>query len=191
MQPFLALITPLEPSHPIAPGGQPPVGIWPSPRPPYVDAGFPGPQPGAGRPTQPIYHPPQVTHPIVIPPGSMGDGKPTHPIVIPPPPLHPSHPIVLPPNSIGPGFPAHPIMLPGIDNTLPGAQPGIDNTLPGAQPVPSHPIVLPPVPPVDATDKALVLVVTPGGEPVWFVIDKDDGLKPTHPQPKSPFQPKV
>ena len=63
MQPFLALITPVGgapvdpgygvpgwPSHPIAPGGPPPV-IWPGPNPPYVDIGFPGPQPGPGRPT--------------------------------------------------------------------------------------------------------------------------------------------
>jgi hypothetical protein len=42
------------PTHPIAPGGQPP-GIWGG-APPYVDIGFPGPQP-------------RPEHPIVLPPG--------------------------------------------------------------------------------------------------------------------------
>lgn len=127
-----------RPTHPIAPGGRPP-GIWggggvgdyidagfPGPQPgrppgiwggapPWVDNTLPGPQPGAGRPTPPIYYPPEVSHPIVLPPGSLAPGIPSHPIYWPPYP----------------------------DNSLPGQQPGIDNTLPGNQPIVSHPIVIP------------------------------------------------
>jgi hypothetical protein len=43
---------------------------------------------GGGVPTQPIYYPPEVTHPIL-------------------PPKYPAHPIVVPPE--GPGSPGEPI----------------------------------------------------------------------------------
>jgi len=205
MQPFLALITPLastgepqppgiwgptdpRPSHPIAPGGRPP-GIWGGP-PLYPDQGLPGPQP----------HP---EHPIVIPPGSLGPGVPTHPIYIPSPPVHPSHPIVIPPEAIAPGVPTQPIYIPpGIwgptdprpsHPIAPGG--GGGQQPPGywggvAPPLPTHPIVIPPMPPVGDTDKALVLVVTGEDKPVWFLIDEAGQIKPpTHPQPKPSTEP--
>jgi hypothetical protein len=90
------------PTPPMAPGG-PPLGTWGGYRPPYVDAGLPGPQPGGpvgiwGGPFQPPYP-------------SQGPGFPTPPIYFPPepgqPPLHtwgggnvpfPTPPIVIPPD---------------------------------------------------------------------------------------------
>jgi hypothetical protein len=103
------------PTNPIVipgPPGQPPV-VWPGPKPPYVDIGFPGPQPGGPvgiwgptdpRPNPPIYipivpppvegAPPEATHPIYLP------VYPTHPIYLP---GHPEHPIVIPPE-LPPGF---------------------------------------------------------------------------------------
>jgi hypothetical protein len=172
--------SPGHPAHPIAPGGRPP-GIWGGP-PLYPDQGLPGSQP----------HP---SHPIVIPPGALGPGQPTHPIYIPPiastGPGFPTQPIYIPPGAIAPGVPTHPIVIPPDQLPHPshpiapgGAPPRPDQGLPGAPPQPTHPIVIPPVPPTEASDKALVLVVTADAEPVWFVIDKNDGLKPTHPQPK-------
>lgn len=113
-QPFLALITPLtsdgrpdqglpvppvgiwpspgHPSHPIAPGGRPPLGIW--------------------GPTDP-----RPSNPIALPPGSIS-GTPEQPIYTPP--LFPSHPIELPPGSVG-GTPEQPIYYPPYpDQGLPG-----------------------------------------------------------------------
>jgi hypothetical protein len=111
--PFLALITPLgsggvpdqglpgqppgiwpspgHPSHPIAPGGQPP-GYWGGVAPPYPDQGLPGrppyPSQGPGFPTAPIMLPPYVPGgpPVSIWPNP---GNPAHPIVLPPPPPPP------------------------------------------------------------------------------------------------------
>jgi len=91
-------------------GGTPPLGIWggsgvgdyidagfpgPQPgidntlpgnqpglwpgKPPYMDIGFPGPQPGGGRPTHPIYYPPVIWDPA----------RPANPIVNPGDPDHP------------------------------------------------------------------------------------------------------
>jgi hypothetical protein len=105
------------PTHPIAPGGQPP-SIWPSP----------------GFPSHPIYNPPFP---------SQGPGFPTHPIAPGGGGGYPSHPIYNPPfPSQGPGFPTHPISPggppPGIwpnpipgrpDNSLPGSQPGVENPI--------------------------------------------------------------
>jgi hypothetical protein len=73
------------PSHPIA-GPQPPQpqppGIWPGPKPPYVDIGGPGPQP---TPTPPIYFPPPGSQPpLGIWGGPFDPPRPTHPIVLPP-----------------------------------------------------------------------------------------------------------
>jgi hypothetical protein len=74
-------------------------------------------------------------HPIVIPPGSLGGGKPEHPIYLPPSvwpgPGKPEHPIVIPPDSVSPGVPAHPIVIPP-------APPGIWGGAP--IPHPEHPI---------------------------------------------------
>jgi hypothetical protein len=164
----------------------------------YPDQGLPMPQPPGGG-----GEPPQPTHPIVIPPDGLAPGVPTHPIYIPAPPVHPSHPIVIPPDAIAPGVPTQPIYIPpGIwgptdprpsHPIAPGGQPPAgggqppypDQGLPGAQPKPEHPIVLPTPPTPEESDKALVLVITKGNEPVWFLIDANDGLKPTHPQPKN------
>lgn len=130
-QPFLALITPMSsgaPSHPIAPGGpsprpwgpiyypdqglpQPPLGIWGGGGVgDYIDAGFPGPQPGQPpRPWGPINYPDQGL-PGAQPP--MG-GRPTHPIYYPPviwDPARPANPIVNPgdPNNPAAGQPEGP-----------------------------------------------------------------------------------
>jgi hypothetical protein len=74
------------------PGNQP--GLWPI-NPPYVDIGFPGPQPGG---------PVRPTHPIVVPPGiwgGSGEPFPNPPVYIPIPPPGstdvPSTPINTPP----------------------------------------------------------------------------------------------
>jgi len=111
---------------------------------------------------------------------------------------------VIPPSGISPGLPSQPIYIPPApDQGLPGQPPrpdqGLppfpgrpDQGLPGQPPYPStgpgfptHPIVLPPIPPVLPEDKALVFVKTSGVEGVWFILDKDENLKPpTHPQPK-------
>jgi hypothetical protein len=70
------------PTHPIAPGGQPP-GIWPSPgQPTHPMAPGGGPSQGPGFVTPPIYIP-------ITPPPDSGLA-PEHPIYIP---VSPSHPI--------------------------------------------------------------------------------------------------
>jgi hypothetical protein len=136
--------SPGAPSHPIAPGGQPP-GIWGG-APPYVDIGFPGPQPG-----QPpsVWRPTFPTNPIVIPPDAISPGVPTHPIYIPVYPSQgpgfPTNPIVIPPNAIGPGVPTHPIVLPPPGSPSHPIVIPPDAIEPG---VPTHPIVLPPSPPL-------------------------------------------
>jgi hypothetical protein len=64
-----------HPSHPIAPGGAPPVATPPIFYPPEI-SGPPGPwpappiAPGGSPPTAtpPIFYPPQISHPIVLPP---------------------------------------------------------------------------------------------------------------------------
>jgi hypothetical protein len=166
-------------------------------QPPYPDQGLPMPQPpfpggGGGQPPHPDQGlPPFPSHPIVIPPDGLAPGVPTHPIYIPSPPVHPSHPIVIPPDAIAPGVPSHPIYIPPqVDNTLP---PYPDQGLPqpptgggGQPPQPTHPIVLPTPPTPEEGDKALVLVITKGNEPIWFLIDPNGELKPpTHPTPKN------
>jgi hypothetical protein len=185
-QPFLALITPLAsgggapvyPAHPIAPGTPP--GIWGGP-PLYPDQGLPQP-------------PPAPTHPIVIPPDTIAPGVPTHPIYIPAPPISPSHPIVIPPDAIEPGVPTHPIYIPpgiwGPTDPRPShpiAQPPQGGQPPtGAPPTPTHPITIPPAPEPEEGDKALVLVVTGEHEPIWFLVDENDHIRPpsTEPEPK-------
>jgi len=160
---------PVYPSHPIAPGAPP--GIWGGP-PLYPDQGLPG---------QPPVRP---SHPIVVPPGSLGPGTPTHPIVIPPAPIYPSHPIVIPPDTIEPGVPTQPIYIPPVPSHPIAGQPPYPSQGPG---FPSNPIVIPPAPPVEDSDLALVLVMTGSGEPVWFVIDGSEHVKPpvpTEPTPK-------
>jgi hypothetical protein len=146
----LALITFLDgaphPEHPIypadpppwsppgggipgGPGGQPPPGIWPGPRPPYVDIGGPAPQPPWGsRPSHPIYWPPYVdntlppypAHPWVPPSG--GGQPPQPPLGIwggPWYPPTPTHPIVLPPNQP----PTQPPSQGGLPGQLPASDP--------------------------------------------------------------------
>jgi hypothetical protein len=116
-------------------GGGPMPG---GPRPPYVDIGFPMPQPPAGaHPEHPIYYPPYPSHPIYNPGGPPGSSPPGYwgggmgPGVKPQP--HPEHPIVLPP--VTPGGP--PVQI-------------WPNPPEGQAPIPSHPIVLPP-PPTEGT----------------------------------------
>lgn len=127
-----------HPEHPIAPGGEPPLGIWgptdPRPTPPIV---IPPDSIGPGVPTHPIYLPVFPTHPIVIPPDAVEPGVPTHPIYIP---VYPMHPIVIPPEAIGPGVPTHPIVLPPYEPGHPIVLP--PGSIDGAHP--EHPIVIPP-----------------------------------------------
>lgn len=144
-------------------------------------------------------------HPIVIPPITPpSDGTPTHPIVIPSPPLLPTHPIVIPPGSVGgdPPYPAHPIVIPpeiwrpvfpehpiaGVPGAPGYEPPKPDEKPPGTwggagEPFPTPPIVIPPPPKPDMTDKAMVLVIYEG-EAVWFIIDKNDGITPPRPPPE-------
>jgi hypothetical protein len=72
-------------------------------------------------------------HPIVIPPGWLGDGKPEHPIVLPP--VRPEHPIVIPPDAVAPGVPTHPIVIPPPPLGIWGG---------ANEPFPTPPIFLPP-----------------------------------------------
>jgi hypothetical protein len=113
------------PSHPIAPGGQPP-GYWGGVAPPYPDQGLPGAPPGVwpspGHPAHPIA-------PGGRPPGIWGGAPPYVDIGGPGAQPIPTPPIYLPPGTI-PGHPEHPIYIP------PGIWPN-----PG---VPTHPIALPP-----------------------------------------------
>lgn len=162
MQPFLALITPLgSGGHPDQGLPQPPLGIWGGAPPNYVDIGGPGPQPGPGRPTHPIYNPPYPsqgpgfpTHPIApggAPPGIWGgSGQPYPDAGFPGPqpggppgiwggPWQPPHP------SQGPGFPTNPIVLPPYE---PGGPPVyISHPIAPGGERPTHPIVHPPLPP--------------------------------------------
>jgi hypothetical protein len=101
-------------------------------------------------PSHPIYIPVYPMHPIVIPPGWLGGGKPEHPIVLPPPeiwpspghPAHPiapgggpTHPIVIPPDAVEPGVPSHPIVIPPPPLGIWGGS---------NEPFPTPPIFLPP-----------------------------------------------
>jgi hypothetical protein len=85
------------PTHPIAPGGQPP-GIWGG-APPYVDIGGPGSQPRPSHPIAPGGQPPGfwggIAPPVVGYPLPPTDGDGDKPPVIWP--GTPSFPIVLPP----------------------------------------------------------------------------------------------
>src|SRR3982750_292231 len=59
------------------PGNQP--GIWPG-RPPYVDIGFPGPQPGGPvYPSHPIYYPPVIWDPTFPSNPITNPGDPNNP----------------------------------------------------------------------------------------------------------------
>jgi len=120
---------------------QPPVGIWPSP----------------GHPS----------HPIVLPPGSVG-GTPEHPIYYPP--AAPEHPIVLPPDSVG-GTPEHPIYYPP-SVWPPGGHPS-HPIAPGGSPPGYWGGVAPPYP---------THPISPGGKPpgIWGgpPLYPDQGLPP-------------
>jgi len=114
------------PSHPIAPGGQPP-GFWGGVAPPHPDQGLPGQQPGIwpspGHPSHPIA-------PGGQPPGYWGG-------VAPP---HPDQGLPGQGGGGGGGQPSHPIVLPPVE---PGGPPVQIWPSPGQ---PSHPIVQPPLP---------------------------------------------
>lgn len=139
---FLAYIIPISegvPTHPIAPGGQPP-GTWgggnvPMPSPPIANVpGAPGyrpPTPGA-HPEHPIVYPPEIWGPTDPRPGyglpgrppgtwgGAGEPFPTPPIVIPP--TQPGQPPLV---IWGPGDPrpTPPIELPGGGNPPEGGEP--------------------------------------------------------------------
>jgi hypothetical protein len=185
------MIVPLsggEPTHPIAPGGQPP-GIWGG-APPYVDIGFPGPQPRPSHPIAPGGRPPgiwggappyvdigfpgpQPGRPGGQPPGIWGGGGVGDYIDAGfpgPQPGGPTYP------SQGPGFPTQPIVIP----VPPGEQPpeGGDGL------TPSHPIVIPPSGGEGSGEHALVYTHIVGVGGVWFLIEKPAQTPPSEAQPK-------
>jgi hypothetical protein len=136
-----------QPSHPIAPGGRPP-GIWGG-APPYPDQGLPpsgvGIWPGPGGPSQGPGFP---THPIAPggqPPGIWG-GAPSYPDQ------------GLPPAGVGvwpsPGHPSLPIYIP-----------------PGSVSAPSQPVN---DPPTDSPYWQQVFVPSMGGW-VWAIIPPPQG----------------
>ena len=131
-QPFLALITPLG-----DPAPQPPLGIWGGYRPPYIDAGLPGPQPPPGaHPSHPIYNPAYPDNSLPQPPLGIWGGRPPNYVDIggPGPQPRPEHPIYFPPPGQQPPL--------GIWGGRPPNY--VDIGGPGPQPHPEHPIVLPP-----------------------------------------------
>jgi hypothetical protein len=150
------------PTHPIAPGGPPPV-VWPGP----------------GVPTHPIYLPPGVnvpvfpTHPIALPPTWGGQ-----PPSIWPSPGVPTHPIYLPPGIWpSPGVPTHPIAPGGPPPgywggaPLPVPTPPIYYPTPPLYPsqgpgFPTHPIVIPPEQPKPPEGSGGVPVTPIAGVPV-------------------------
>ena len=179
MQPYLALITPLN-------GGQPDQGLPPvspgSPSHPWVPPGA-----GGGRPDQGL--PPFATQlPIIIPGAPPGaPGSPSHPIYLPVYPDqglpggggsggHPSHPIWgqggQPDQGLpggGGGSPSHPIHIPGVP----------DQGLPEGQPIPDHELPPIPVPPEYQDD--LVIGVKQPGSTEWTFTAYD--VQPDQGQP--------
>lgn len=111
---------------PGGPGGPPPQ-IWPGPRPPYIDAGLPGPQPGQPpRPWGPINYP-DIGFPMPQPPGTpplqiWGGGGVGDYIDAGLPGPQPGRPPQIwggpyfPPVIWDPTFPANPIVRPGDPN---------------------------------------------------------------------------
>jgi hypothetical protein len=157
------IVGPGRPTHPIAPGGPPPV----------IDNSLPD-IPGPVDPGWGVPLPPVVSHPIA--PG------PSHPIVLPPTyPVDPDYGLPLPPTvwpqpprPVDPGYgvpvpidPTHPIYLPvAPNNDLP--------IPPGG--------VYPPLPPYVSTGpvgQLMCFVWIPGIGYRWTTIDVN--LKPTHP----------
>jgi hypothetical protein len=162
-----------HPSHPIAPGG-PPLGFWGGYRPPYVDAGPPGPQPPSGA------HP---AHPIWRPDLGFWGGRPPPYVDIggPGPQPHPEHPIYFPPEGSKPplGFWGPPQMPPGFWGG--GMGPGVK-----PQPHPEHPIVLPPnlppeIPPPEGGGPATPIDWKVAWTPTtgWIVVGIPSGAHPT------------
>jgi len=128
------------PTHPIAPGGRPPLGIWGGVAPPYPDQGLPGQPPSIwpspGHPDNSL--PGQPNYP------SQGPGFPTNPIApggqppsIWPSPGHPSNPIS------GGGYvigwsPVYGYVWIPLGGANPGGGNRPDQGLPGSQPYPDH-----------------------------------------------------
>jgi hypothetical protein len=131
------------------PGNQP--GLWPI-RPPYVDIGFPGPQPGG-----PVY----PSHPIVYPP-YPDQGLPT-------PQPRPDQ--SLPGNQPG----LWPIRPPYVDIGFPGPQPGPSHPIvvpPGIwggsnEPIISNPIYIPIPPPGSTNEPSQPINTPPSDSPYW------------------------
>jgi hypothetical protein len=126
-------------------------------------------------PTHPIYLPVYPGHPIVIPPGSLGDGKPEHPIYLPPgiwpSPGHPAHPIVIPPDAVEPGVPSHPIVIPPPPLGIWG---GV------SPPMPTPPIFLPPDTPDAEREKLIEWHLGWSEDTGWVVVGTPN---PDHPTP--------
>jgi hypothetical protein len=189
------------PSHPIAPGGPPPVvsppiyyppGIWPSPGHPAHPIAPGGPPPWVSHPIPPSVWP---QPPGGQPPGIWGGPGSLPPWVMPPiapggpggPPLGtwggdspwpgyarpPIAPGGQPPGIWGPTDPrpTHPIVIP----IPPGEQP----PEPGNGLTPSHPIYIPGESGPGGV-KQLVFVYIPGIGGVWFMIDVPPAAPP-HP----------
>jgi hypothetical protein len=184
------------PTHPIAPGGQPP---YPSQGPGFPTHPIvipPGGSEEPGHPAHPIA--PTPGHPIVIPPDAVKPGVPSHPIYLPPVisggpgslPPYVSHPIApggpypdqgLPGPQPTPGWP--PVAMPPIYIPLP---PGEELPPDGSGNVPTHPIVLPPDAPVDPNGQyVLVHAYIPGYGGCWFLVNTAHvGGQPPQPGPK-------
>jgi hypothetical protein len=186
MQPYLAMITPLTGDRPDQGLPVQPPGIWPSPGQPSHPIVLP---PGSvgGTPEHPIYYPPgQPEHPIVLPPGSVG-GTPEHPIYYPPTiwPRPPGGPVD--PGYGVPGYrPSHPIAPGGGWPVDPGYGVGIERPDQG---LPVPPETLPPLPevPPELESSVVVAVHKPGQE--WVV--KSYPVGPSHPIANPPTaQPK-
>jgi hypothetical protein len=110
-------------------------------------------------------------HPIVIPPGWLGEGKPEHPIVLPPP--LPEHPIIIPPDSVAPGVPAHPIVIPPPPLGIWGGS---------NEPFPTPPIFLPPDTGTGERPKLIEWRIGWSEDTGWVVVGVPN---PPHPVPSA------
>jgi hypothetical protein len=148
------------------PGNQP--GIWPG-RPPYVDIGFPGPQPGGPvYPSHPIYYPPYPSQGLPgnqpYPDQGLPGNQPYPDQGLPgnQPGLWPIRPpyvdIGFPGPQPGPGRPTHPIVVP------PGIWGG------SGEPMPNPPVYIP-IPPPGSTDMPSQPVNEPPTDsPYWMQV---------------------
>ena len=151
----------------------------------YPGQGLPGPQPGGGHPSQPIYHP---GHPDPGLPPHQG-GHPSHPIYHPGHPDHglPAYPDQgLPGGGQSGGRPSQPIYHPGHpDHGLP-AYP--DQGLPpGGEEIPPDGITDPELP--EGYDDQLVIAVKKPGGDDWEYKAYDPNVGIDNSPPANPAQP--